>query len=253
MSSLLKVLAKKTHDRVLCTVFGLFLYCISISAPKSAANEPSKPTQQVATGFFVSDAGYLVTAHHVIANLPDIRVVLSPRRVLRAQTVKVNEESDLALLKVDAITPFVYLSHSNGVPAGMDVITMGYPQVSVLGITTKVTRGIVNSERGMRDDPNSFQFSAEVQKGNSGGPLIGPGGMVVGVVRSKLDALKMSQATSDLPQNVNFATKSSVLIKFLKDTPGIPSTRRLNSRAKIDPVQLYEELRPAIVPVVADK
>ena len=57
----------------------------------------------------------------------------------------------------------------------MDVITMGYPQVSVLGITTKVTRGIVNSERGMRDDPNSFQFSAEVQKGNSGGPLIGPG------------------------------------------------------------------------------
>ena len=41
----------------------------------------------------------------------------------------VDEDSDLALLKVDAITPFVYLSHSNGVPAGMDVITMGYPQV----------------------------------------------------------------------------------------------------------------------------
>ena len=36
----------------------------------------------------------------------------------------------------------------------MDVITMGYPQVSVLGITKKVTRGIVNSERGMRDDRN---------------------------------------------------------------------------------------------------
>ena len=76
---------------------------------------------------------------------------------------------------------------------------------------------------------------------------------MVGVVRSKLDAIKMSQATSDLPQNVNFATKSSVLIQFLADTPGIPSTRRLNPRAEIDPVQLYEELRPAIVPVVADK
>ena len=36
-----------------------------------------------------------------------------------------DEQSDLALLKVDAITPFVYLS-LNGVPAGMDVITMGY-------------------------------------------------------------------------------------------------------------------------------
>ena len=231
----------------------VLLVLSTVSLAGLRADESAPPTQQVATGFFVSDAGYLVTAHHVIAGLTDIKVVMSPRQVLRARTVKIDKGSDLALLKVDAITPFVYLSHSNGVPAGMDVITMGYPQVSVLGITTKVTRGIVNSERGMRDDPTSFQFSAEVQKGNSGGPLIGPGGMVVGVVRSKLDAIKMSKATSDLPQNVNFATKSSVLIKFLADTPGIPSTRRLNPRAQIDPVQLYVELRPAIVPVVAYK
>lgn len=242
-----------TTRHILNRICGVIFYLSLANVPDLIANEVPESKQQVATGFFVSDAGYLVTAHHVIADLPDIRVVMSPRRVLRAKTVKINKESDLALLKVDAITPFVYLSHSNGVPAGMDVITMGYPQVSVLGITTKITRGIVNSERGMRDDPTSFQFSAEVQKGNSGGPLIGPGGMVVGVVRSKLDALKMSRATSDLPQNVNFATKSSVLIKFLADTPGIPSTRRLNPRAEIDPVQLYEELRPAIVPVVADK
>ena len=229
----------------------LFVVSLAISA-QGWSNQPTSK-QQVATGFFVSDAGYLVTAHHVIEGLTDIKVVMSPRQVLRARTIKVDEQSDLALLKVDAITPFVYLSHSNGVPAGMDVITMGYPQVSVLGITTKVTRGIVNSERGMRDDPGSFQFSAEVQKGNSGGPLIGPGGMVVGVVRSKLDAIKMSEATSDLPQNVNFATKSSVLIKFLEDTPGIPSTRRLNPREQINPVQLYDQLRPAIVPIVADQ
>ena len=218
----------------------------------AGSDEPTNK-QQVATGFFVSDAGFLVTAYHAIEGLPNIRVIISPRQVLTARTVKFDKEADLALLKVEAITPFLYLSHSNAVPAGMDVITMGYPQVNVLGITIKITRGIVNSGRGMRDDPNSFQFSAEVQKGNSGGPLVGPGGMVVGVVRSKLDAIKMSEATSDLPQNVNFATKSSVLIKFLADTPGIPSTRRLNPRAQIDPVQLYDELRTAIVPVVSDK
>ena len=228
----------------------LFLALVACLATGAHANQRK---QQVATGFFVSDAGYLVTAYHAIEGLPDIRVVISPRQVLQARTIKFDQEADLALLKVDAITPFLYLSHSNAVPAGMDVVTMGYPQVSVLGITTKITRGIVNSGRGMRDDSNSFQFSAEVQKGNSGGPLIGPGGMVVGVVRSKLDALKMSEATSDLPQNVNFATKSSVLITFLAGTPGIPSTRRLNPRDQINPVQLYEELKPAIVPVVADQ
>lgn len=246
----------QTRTPKIFNTYMIYFFVLVVSTfglSESRANEPSGTTQQVATGFFVSDAGYLVTAHHAIEGLPDIKVVMSPRQVLRAQIIRVDQEADLALLKVNAITPFVYLSHSNAVPAGMDVITMGYPQVSVLGITTKVTRGIVNSGRGMRDDPNSFQFSAEVQKGNSGGPLIGPGGMVVGVVRSKLDAIKMSEATSDLPQNVNFATKSSVLIKFLADTPGIPSTRRLNPRAQIDPVQLYDELRPAIVPVVSGK
>lgn len=250
------LLPNQTRAPKIFNTYMIYFFVLVVSTfglSESRANEPSGTTQQVATGFFVSDAGYLVTAHHAIEGLPDIKVVMSPRQVLRAQIIRVDQEADLALLKVNAITPFVYLSHSNAVPAGMDVITMGYPQVSVLGITTKVTRGIVNSGRGMRDDPNSFQFSAEVQKGNSGGPLIGPGGMVVGVVRSKLDAIKMSEATSDLPQNVNFATKSSVLIKFLADTPGIPSTRRLNPRAQIDPVQLYDELRPAIVPVVSGK
>ena len=221
----------------------------------SATGWSSQPTskQQVATGFFVSDAGYLITAHHVIEGLTDIRVVMSPRQVLRARTIKVDEQSDLALLKVDAITPFVYLSHSNGVPAGMDVITMGYPQVSVLGITTKVTRGIVNSERGMRDDPGSFQFSAEVQKGNSGGPLIGPGGMVVGVVRSK------ARRDQDVGGHQRPASERELRDQELCPDQvsgrhaGDPIDQTPEPREQINPVQLYDQLRPAIVPIVADQ
>ena len=76
----------------------------------------------------------------------------------------------IGAFKVDAITPFVYLSHSNGVPAGMDVITMGYPQVSVLGITTKVTRGIVNSERGMREIRTLSSSAPRSRKGTQVAP-----------------------------------------------------------------------------------
>ena len=205
---------------------------------------------QVATGFFISDAGLLITAEHAIRNASTARVVIDGRRIIEAEVIKTDPQSDLALLKVNAITPFLYLSHSNGVPAGMDVVTIGYPQIRILGITPKITRGIVNSGAGMKDDLDSFQFSAEVQKGNSGGPLIGPGGMVVGVVRSKLDALKLSQQTSDLPQNVNFATKSSKLIQFVQGIPGIPQTRRLDPFVRIEPVKLYPQLKGAIVPIV---
>lgn len=217
----------------------------------SAAYADQTPNDsQVATGFFISDTGLLITAEHAIRDAKTARVIIDGRRIVDAKVVKTDPESDLALLKVNAITPFLYLSHSNGVPAGMDVVTIGYPQIRILGITPKITRGIVNSGAGMKDDLDSFQFSAEVQKGNSGGPLIGPEGMVVGVVRSKLDALKMSEATSDLPQNVNFATKSSKLIQFIEGLRGIPQTRRLDPFVRIEPVKLYPQLKGAIVPVV---
>ncbi len=167
------------------------------------------------------------------------------------KVIKTNPELDLALLKINAITPFVYLSHSKGVPAGMDVVTVGYPQVSLLGLNPKITRGIVNSDSGIKDDKNSFQFSAEVKKGNSGGPLIAPGGTVVGVVQSKLDALKLSEETNDLTQNVNFATKSSVLLDFLKGVSNIPSTQPLEADQPMNAIRIYDELKSSIIPIVA--
>ena len=219
--------------------------------PTSPNNASLQEKVAVATGFFVSDAGHLVTALHAIANKKDLSVVLPGRRRLQAEIIKTDAVNDLALLKINAITPYLYLSHSDGVPPGMDVVTIGYPQVFIQGITPKITKGIVNSPNGMRDDPGSFQFSAEIQRGNSGGPLIGPGGTVVGVVRSKLDALKISQKTNDLAQNVNFATKSSKLLLLLKDIRGIPSTRSVDPDAPLRAARIYAELKDAIVPVIA--
>ena len=207
--------------------------------------------RSIATGFFVTDSGHLITAHHVVKNAKTIQILVDRQRVLTATLLKANEELDLALLQVQAITPFVYLSHSKGVPAGMDVVTIGYPQVAIQGLTPKITKGIVNSSTGLRDAKNAFQFSAEVQKGNSGGPLIGPGGTIVGVVQSKLDALKLSETTDDLTQNVNFATKSAVLLKFIEDVPNLPTTRPLQPEQPLKAIRIYQEITPAIVPVIA--
>ena len=219
--------------------------------PADAASGPNNDRGSVGTGFFVTDGGLLVTAYHVVANYNEISVVMPGLRRLRAQVIKLDAANDIALLKVSAMTPFLYLSHSQGVPPGMDVVTVGYPQVGIQGLAAKITRGIVNSSSGMRDDPGSFQFSAEVQKGNSGGPLMGPGGTVVGVVRSKLDALKLSRTTNDLTQNVNYATKSVRLLEFLGNIPGLPTTRPVDADQIMKAARIYTESREAIVPVIA--
>jgi S1-C subfamily serine protease len=205
----------------------------------------------VATGFFVSDAGHLITAWHAIKNRSKLTVILPGKRRAEAHLLKSDPAKDLALLKVAAITSYLHVSHSDGVPAGMDIISIGYPLISVQGINPKITRGIVNSATGLRDDPYSFQFSAEIQPGNSGGPLIGPGGTVVGIIRSKLDALKLSQLTNDITQNVNYATKSGLLLQFLQGTNALAGTRPLDPEAPMRPTRLYLELKDAIVPILS--
>jgi serine protease Do len=59
-------------------------------------------------------------------------------------------------------------------------------------------------------------MSTPVQPGNSGGPLLDQYGNLAGVVTSKLDAMKVIAAIGDIPQNVNFAIKSSVVASFLE-------------------------------------
>jgi len=217
----------------------------------SSSQVKAKDKISIGTGFFITDNGYLITSNHVINKFSSIFVIFPDSRKLPAKLIRFDEVNDLALLKVDAITSFLYLSHSQGVPAGMEVVTIGYPHVGIQGFAPKITQGIVNSPSGLKDDKNSFQFSAEVQKGNSGGPLIGPGGTVVGVVRSKLNALLMSQNTNDLSQNVNFATKSIKLLDLIKDLPNLPTTRNVDPEQPMRPIRIYSESKISIYPVLA--
>lgn len=226
----------------------------ALSSPPLESSSPqvkAKDKISIGTGFFITDNGYLITSNHVINKFSSLFVIFPDSRKLPAKLIRFDEVNDLALLKVDAITSFLYLSHSQGVPAGMEVVTIGYPHVGIQGFAPKITQGIVNSPSGLKDDKNSFQFSAEVQKGNSGGPLIGPGGTVVGVVRSKLNALLMSQNTNDLSQNVNFATKSIKLLDLIKDLPNLPTTRNVDPEQPMRPIRIYSESKISIYPVLA--
>ena len=99
---------------------------------------------------------------------------------------------------------------------GQDVYTMGFPLSHILGDAPRLNKGLISSPVGMRDNPDFVQMSAEIQPGNSGGPLLNARGQVVGMVQMTLNPMSVLAQTGDaLPQNVNFAVKSQKLREFL--------------------------------------
>ena len=79
-----------------------------------------------------------------------------------------------------------------------------------------VTTGNVSALAGLRDDVRYLQITTPVQPGNSGGPLLDDRGLIVGVVTSKLDAIKVAEIVGDIPQNVNFAINDVIARSFLE-------------------------------------
>ncbi|MFX4941208.1 serine protease, partial [Acinetobacter baumannii] len=87
-----------------------------------------------------------------------------------------------------------------GVRLGEGVAVFGYPLSGMLSTSGNFTLGNVTALSGLGDDSRYFQISAPVQPGNSGGPLVDANGNLIGVVTSKLNALKVMVATNgDIP------------------------------------------------------
>jgi hypothetical protein len=167
------------------------------------------------SGFAVSDATHIVTNAHVVEQCRSVRVLLGtraePARVLAADA-----QADLALLQANLAMPRLALRGAPALRLGESVIAFGFPLTGSLSQEGNVTTGNVSALAGLRDDPAYLQMTAPVQPGNSGGPLLDDAGNVIGVITAKLDAVAMAKRTGDIPQNVNFAVKASVLEDFLQ-------------------------------------
>ena len=93
----------------------------------------------------------------------------------------------------------------------------GFPYYAIAGTSLHLTSGNVSALAGVDDDPRFFSFSAPVQPGNSGGPLIDAHGAVLGLVVARLSEDFIVEATGTLPQNVNYALAEPELAAFLAE------------------------------------
>ena len=195
------------------------------SVPDAATTAPvpvpaPKPrTPQIistGSGFCVSGEGHILTNAHVIEGCAEVRVPPAGPVAVAAR----DDAADLALLKGPAGRPFASFRQGRGVRPGAGVVAVGYPLRGVLASGANVTTGNVAALAGPGDDRRLIQITAPVQPGNSGGPVLDMAGNAVGVVVSKLGAVKMARATGDIPQNVNFAVSAGAARAFL-DSEGV--------------------------------
>ena len=214
-----------------------------------------RPTRGVGSGFIVSSKGFILTNNHVIEDATRIIVGLQSGEKYRGTVVGVDQETDVAVLKIDVSRdlPTVTLGDSNAAQVGDWVLAMGSP----FGLDQTVTAGIISKKE--RETPyfNVFQrflqTDAAINRGNSGGPLVNMRGEVIGMNS------QIATSTGDyngigfaLPANeTNFVYKQLVSQgKVKRGYLGITLDSVHDEFAKV-----YElpEAKGAIVTNVADK
>lgn len=199
----------------------------------------SAGTKRVATGsgFVVAPPGYVLTNNHVVEKCAEVR---SPLHKAVLKVVARDSKNDLALLEGDL--PGTQTAHfrAGATPRlGEPVIVAGFPLSDLLASSLNVTSGTISALAGPKNNEALFQITAPVQRGNSGGPVLDVNGDVVGVVVSKLNALRVAMATGDVPQNVNFAIDGHLARAFIEaqgielpEIPAVPSSRDAPERAR---------------------
>lgn len=144
---------------------------------------PRRPAYAVGSGFIVDKAGYIITNAHVVEDAARISVKLDSGEEFLAEVVGSDEETDIAVIKIDAgrDLPFVRLGDSDQSRVGDWVLAIGSP----FGLAKTVTAGIISQVQ--RETPfgtpfqRFIQTDAAINRGNSGGPLVNLRGEVIGV------------------------------------------------------------------------
>ena len=142
--------------------------------------------QSLGSGVIFTPDGYVLTNNHVIAGADDIQVMLYDGRVAHARVVGSDNDTDLAVLKVDA-GRLPSISTSADLPQVGDVVlAIGNP----FGIGQTVTMGIVSAigrQLALSPYEDFIQTDAAINSGNSGGALVNARGQLVGINTAMLE------------------------------------------------------------------
>ena len=211
--------------RVISILLMLCAFCVARGAEWSG------------TGFALKGK-YVITNHHVVdgARSLQVRGVRGDfTKMYNAVVVATDAVHDMAIIRIEdsEFTGFgeiPYAIKSDLSEVGEDIFVLGYPMMSTMGEEVKLTTGVISSRSGFMGDISSYQISAPIQPGNSGGPLFDKNGDVVGIVNAK-----HRQA-----DNAGYAIKSPYMRLFVENsvsTAVMPTNREMVGCSLVDKVK----------------
>ncbi len=143
-----------------------------------------KRIQGAGSGVIITEDGYIVTNNHVIDGASELEVTLNNNKTYKAEVIGTAEQSDIALLKIEADEKLSYIpfGDSNAAKIGEWVLAVGNP----FNLTSTVTAGIISAKsRDLNEEDRNFQSfiqtDAAINPGNSGGALVNTKGELIGI------------------------------------------------------------------------
>ena len=142
------------------------------------------------SGIIISKSGYIITNNHVIEDSSKIEVEFIQDGELNkfnAELVQADKVNDLAIIKIfdmnfEGVDEIPYNFKARSSDVGTKVYAYGYPMaLSIMGKEIKITDGIISAKSGYNGDITTYQITAPIQGGNSGGPLFDENANFIGI------------------------------------------------------------------------
>jgi len=206
------------------------------------------------SGFIIDGGERVVTNAHVVGDARQLIVRNGIGQVRKARVEVISKEDDLAILRLDAPYPSHWAIPRERIEEprpGRSCYVLGYPLAGTLGSTwPALTSGLVSRTDGGKG--GMMQITAALNSGNSGGPVVDDQGRLIGIVVAKLDTLKYAEKHGQIPEDVNFAIRPSLLIRLLS---GLQQKVSEISHGfdQMDAESIYELMLPSVVLVVAPR
>jgi S1-C subfamily serine protease len=143
-----------------------------------------KSSERIGSGFLISSGGYALTCKHVVEGVPNPTALMNDQQEAQLNVLFTSTKYDLALVQImlPGRMPYLIIRDAEGLAPGDRLFAVG----ASAGLQSTVTDGVFTGFRALESAKGNFiQFSAPLNPGNSGGPLVDQNGMVVGVVSLK--------------------------------------------------------------------